>query len=124
MAMEENEEVKKTVEVLDELSLSEEERELYEYRQKALLDEIDRIDYMSKKRFREGQEQTQIEIAKKMLSKNIPVEEIEEITGLTKEEIENLNHEWFINVKTENNKNIQKNIYTLKIIWYNSHQLE
>lgn len=102
MAMEENEEVKKTVEVLDELSLSEEERQLYEYRQKALLDEIDRIDYMSKKRFREGEEQglkqgekngkrqEKIEIAKNLLKKNISLEIISEATGLTEEEIKEL----------------------------------
>lgn len=94
MAIEENEEVKKTVEVLDELSLSEEERQLYEYREKALLDEIDRIDYMSKKRFREGEEQgeknSKIEIAKNLLKKNISLEIISEATGLTKEEINKL----------------------------------
>ena len=31
-----------------------------------------------------------LEIAKKMKSKNIPIEEIIELTGLTKEEMENL----------------------------------
>ncbi len=31
-----------------------------------------------------------MEIARKMLKKNIPLEEISEITGLTKEEIQNI----------------------------------
>ena len=38
----------------------------------------------------EGKKEKEIEIAKKMLEKKIPIETIEEITGLTKEEISKL----------------------------------
>lgn len=86
MAAEENKEIKKTVEVLDELSMSEEERALYEYREKALLDYIDSMDYAERK----GKKAEKLEIAKKMLEKRIPVETIIEITSLTEEEIKNL----------------------------------
>jgi len=37
-----------------------------------------------------GIEQNKIEMAKKMKLKNIPLQDISEITGLTKKEIENL----------------------------------
>lgn len=39
---------------------------------------------------KEGHKEKSLEIAKKMKSKNIPIEEIIELTGLTKEEMENL----------------------------------
>ena len=38
-----------------------------------------------------GKEEARIEIAKNMISSNLPEEYIEKITGLTKEEIENIN---------------------------------
>ena len=37
-----------------------------------------------------GVEKAKIEIAKKMKAKNMPIEEIVELTGLTKEEVEKL----------------------------------
>ena len=42
----------------------------------------------------QGSKQEKVEIAKKMLAKNKAVEEIVEFTGLTEEEIKNLN--WFL----------------------------
>ena len=41
----------------------------------------------------EGEKKKQKEIAKKMLAKNMPIEDITELTGLTKEEVENLKKE-------------------------------
>ena len=38
----------------------------------------------------QGVKQTKLDIAKKLLSKNMPIENIVELTGLTKEEIEKL----------------------------------
>jgi predicted transposase/invertase (TIGR01784 family) len=38
----------------------------------------------------QGSKENQLKIAKKMLNKNKPIEEIIEFTGLTKEEIENI----------------------------------
>lgn len=98
MAVEENEEIKKTVEVLDELSMSEEERALYEYREKALLDYIDAMDYAKRKGEREGiekgeragEKKAKLETAKKMLEKGFSIELIKEITGLSEEQIQNI----------------------------------
>jgi hypothetical protein len=53
------------------------------------LDEYDRrsaLSYAEEK----GERKKQIEMAKKMLNKNKPIEEIIEFTELTKEEIENI----------------------------------
>jgi len=53
------------------------------------LDEYDRrsaLSYAEEK----GKRKNQIEMAKKMLNKNKPIEEIIEFTELTKEEIENI----------------------------------
>ena len=46
-----------------------------------------------KKGIEEGQQKKSKEIAKKMLEKNVDIETIEEITGLTKEEIEDIRKE-------------------------------
>jgi predicted transposase/invertase (TIGR01784 family) len=43
-----------------------------------------------RKMYEDGKKEKEIEIAKKMLNKNKPIEEIIEFTGLTKEEVENL----------------------------------
>ena len=43
-----------------------------------------------KEGIKEGKEKEKIENAKKMKEEKIPIETIEKITGLTKEEIENL----------------------------------
>jgi predicted transposase/invertase (TIGR01784 family) len=53
---------------------------------------MDRNLEMLKKRkaYEDGCKEKQIEMAKKMLNKNKPIEEIIEFTGLTKEEIENI----------------------------------
>ena len=47
-------------------------------------------DAREKKGFADGKKEEKIEIAKKMKQKNIPIDEIAELTGLSKEEIENL----------------------------------
>lgn len=56
----------------------------YEQDQKLILNTEKRISY------NEGMEQKQIEIAKSMLNKNIEINLISELTGLTEEEINNL----------------------------------
>ena len=47
-------------------------------------------DARGKKGFADGKKEEKIEIAKKMKQKNIPIDEIAELTGLSKEEIEKL----------------------------------
>lgn len=53
-------------------------------------DEMAKLHYAEEKGKIAGKKKEKIEIAKKMLEKNMPIEEIIELTGLTKEEIENL----------------------------------
>ena len=94
--MEENEDIKEAGEELDRISQDE------RIRREALNSEIARMDneqrmYEAKRDGREeglttgrkeGRKEAKLEDAKKMLEKKIPIETIEEITGLTKDEIE------------------------------------
>ncbi|MGN1327289.1 MAG: hypothetical protein ACI4VQ_04375, partial [Clostridia bacterium] len=82
----ENEEVKKAVETLNRISLDPKERERYE----SIIQAEFNHKISNQKFFEKGEKKKQIEIAKKLLSKNIPIDEIIEITDLTKEEVENL----------------------------------
>ena len=82
--MEENEDIKEAGEELDRISQDE------RIRREALNSEIARMDneqrmYEAK---RDGKAEGIKETAKKMLEKKIPIETIEEITGLTRDEIE------------------------------------
>lgn len=86
--MEENEELKEAGEKLDGLSADERMQKIAELRQKAIMDEKATYRKGIKDGMKQGQEQKNREIAKKMLAKNISVELIEEVTGLSKEEIE------------------------------------
>ena len=75
------------------MSLSQEERNNYEYRLRAIRDESDAIEYKTKQAkedgFKEGIEQT----AKGMLKNNFTIEQIQTITKLTKEEIKKIKSE-------------------------------
>lgn len=88
--MEENEELKEAGEKLDGLSADERMQKIAELRQKAIMDEKATYRKGIKDGMKQGQEQKNREIAKKMLAKNISVELIEEVTGLSKEEIEDM----------------------------------
>ena len=84
--MEENEDIKEAKEELDKISQDD------ILRRKALRAELERMDYeqcMYEAR-RDGREEGIKETAKKMKEKGIPVEEIIEITSLSKEEIDKL----------------------------------
>ena len=72
--------MRKAVGVLKELSADEATRMRYENREKARRDEESRIADAEKK--------AKVEIAKKLLNRNRPIEEIIEDTGLTLAEIE------------------------------------
>ena len=84
-----NKEIRKINKKLASMSLSDEERNNYEFRLKAIRDEADAIEYAT----RQGIEQEKKEIVKRMLRKNVKVEDIVEFTGLTKEEIEKIKEE-------------------------------
>ena len=82
----ENKEIKKAKEVLDEISQDKHERYLAELREKYIMDQK----AVEAAGFDKGLEHKTLELAKKMKQKNIPTETIEEITGLSKEEIKKL----------------------------------
>ena len=93
-----NKEIEKIDKKLASMSLSREERNNYEFRRKAILDEISAIDYATKKGLAQGIEQgieqgarsEKKKIAKEMLKKNMDIKLIMELTNLTKEKIEEL----------------------------------
>ena len=96
-----NKEVEKINKKLASMSLSNEERNNYEFRLKAIRDEADAIEYATKQGLKQGLEQgieqgeerKAKEIVRKMLQKNTSIEDIMDFTGLTKEEIEKIKRE-------------------------------
>ena len=76
------------------LTGDEEIRRLAELREKWEMDWNSSMDYSKREGIKEGvtegRKKERLENAKKMKEKNIPIETIVEITGLTKEEIEKL----------------------------------
>ena len=82
MIAERNPEIGKAVVKLRELSADERARDLYERREK------ERRDISALKRW--AVKQAHFEVARKLLSRNRPIDEIIEDTGLTREEVENL----------------------------------
>ena len=88
--MKSNENIKEAKEKLDNLSDDKVVRRLAELREKAILDEKE-AEYTGYSKGKEdGVKIRSKEIAKKMKEKNKPLEEIIELIGLTKEEIEKL----------------------------------
>ena len=96
--MKENEELREAKEKLDTLSADKRMQRIAELRQKAIMDEKATYRLGEKRGIEHGKGQgmelgiakEKQEIAKKMLKRKINIEEIMEITGLTKEEIESL----------------------------------
>jgi len=82
-----NPQLKKAVGVLKELSADERTRLLAEAQEKARRDEASRVNWAR----HEGRREQAIKIARKLLKRNIPIDEIVEDTGLTIKEIEELN---------------------------------
>jgi predicted transposase/invertase (TIGR01784 family) len=89
-----NPELQKALDVLEVMNFTKQEREAYEDHLKWLRVEANTLKKAEGKAFNkgkaEGESKRNIEIAKKMLAKKKPVEEIAEFTGLTKEEINSL----------------------------------
>ena len=94
----ESKEIEKAREVLEMMSQDKNERYLAELRQKYIMDQKAIEDAGYDKGYDsgydsgtlEGKRKEKLEIAKKMKSKKININDIIEITGLTKEEIEKL----------------------------------
>ena len=81
-----DESIKKAKEVLEEISEDEHEQYLAHLREKYIFE----IQGIEEAGYDKGVKANKIEIAKKMKIKNMKIDEISEITGLTKEEIEKL----------------------------------
>jgi len=80
---EKNPQIKKAVGILKELSADERTRMIFEDREKARRDEVGRIEYAEEK----GSNKRAVEIAKRMLKRNRPIDEVVEDSGLTLDEI-------------------------------------
>ena len=111
--MKENSEIKEAEVALRELSEDEENQRIAELREKHILDTQDIYDTGLDEGFKrgekagkiegkregkregkiEGSNEEKIKIAKKLLDKNMPIEQIIEITELTKEEISKIQNE-------------------------------
>ena len=84
--MRENEELKEAKEKLDKITEDARMQQLAWWREKAIYEE----NTMLNSSYKKGRKEEKLENARKMKEKNIPIETIIEITGLTKEEIEEL----------------------------------
>ena len=96
--MNENEDIKKAKEELERIKLNEKDQRLAELRMKYILDQ----NAIRNSGFREGKEvglqegkqmgkkAEKIEIAKKLISLKMPIEQIIQITNLTEEEIKQI----------------------------------
>ena len=83
-------ELKKAVGVLKELSADERMRMLAESREKARRDEASRVNWARDEGRAEGEKRGRIEVARKLLKLERPIDEIAEATGLARNEIESL----------------------------------
>ena len=90
MAEEKNDTLKKARVEMNYLTGDEEVRRLAELREKWEMDRVSAINYATKKGEECGKKQGKREIAKEMKNKGMDIELIEEITKLTKEEIEKI----------------------------------
>ena len=86
MAKKENKEIKKAMDIIDEMSMDPKEWELYESRRLAIMDYNTGM-HQSREN---GRKEKQLEIAKNLLAMGMKIEDIQKATKLSKEEIENL----------------------------------
>ncbi|GEM_PF-3121042 len=82
--------IQRAYEALNRFNWSEEELRTYEQEIKRIMDNQAVEDYMKKKARQEGREEGKLEIAKSMLAKGYPIEDIISITGLSKCDIQNI----------------------------------
>ena len=96
MAKKENKEIRKAMEIINEMSMDPKEWELYESRRLAIMDYNTGI-YESKEEgikegIKKGKKEEKIKIAKELLKLGLSIEDIQKATKLTKEEIEKLKY--------------------------------
>ena len=90
MAEKENKEIKKAIEILEEMSMDEKEWELYQSRKMAEIDYNSKIALAREEGIKNGKEEGKEEIAKKLIEMGMEINQIAKITGLSKEKIEKL----------------------------------
>ena len=90
MARSKNKEIDKAKKELERLAMNPEEKEMYDLRMKAIRDEMNIRESGYIDGLAEGEKSKSIEIAKNMLKKQMKVQDIIDITGLSSEEIETL----------------------------------
>ena len=98
MERRENKELNKAIEIIDQMSMDPKEWELYESRQRAIMDYNTGIREAKeegknlglKQGLEQGEKKKQIEIAKKLIIMKMDIKDIIEVTGLTEEEIKKL----------------------------------
>ena len=99
MAKEKNEEIKKAIDIIDEMSMDPAEWEMYEARRLAIMDyntgihkaKLDGIEEGKKEGIEEGKKEEKEKIAKELLKIGMKKEEVQKITELSIEEIEKIN---------------------------------
>ena len=93
-AAKENKEVKKAIDELDKISLSPEERQRYEDRERAIMrynsEVVAHYEHGEEAGIVKGKKEEKLAVAKKMKEDGLTTDTIMKYTGLTKEEIENL----------------------------------
>ena len=92
--MEENKNIKKAIDELEQVSGNARLRRIAELKEKYIRDEQSSIEYAQDEGFKHGEakgkKEQKIEIAKNMLKENSSIEFISKVTGLSREEIETL----------------------------------
>ena len=96
--MKENKDINKAIDELEQVSGNEKLRRIAELKEKYIRDEQASIAYAQNEGYRQGEEkgkakgktERSIEIAKRLLKKQMSTKDIAEVTGLSLEEIENL----------------------------------
>ena len=91
MAKKENKEIKKTIEIIDQMSMDEKEWELYNSRQMAILDYNTGMknarDEGKAIGVKKGKKEEKLRIAKNLLNLGMNIEDIKKATGLTRRRI-------------------------------------
>ena len=89
--MAENEkEIKEAIETLENISSDEAKERIAELRQKYIMDRKAELETAEEKGIQKGIQKEKLETAKRMKNKNISIDEIAEITGITKEQIQKI----------------------------------
>ena len=87
---EKEKEIKEAIKTLQEISSDEEKERMAELRQKYIMDKKSELRTAEEKGIKKGIEKGKAEIVKRMKQRNMTINDITEITGLSKEEIENI----------------------------------